>query len=158
MEVSEIGGQLRDCHIVDIVIEALDALLPIVADRQTSRLGERHGKVRVQSANRSNRGQRRLVQEIFTKAQPEKISDGHFDRRLGFSIPISAQHQFLQMERLIRVNREPDMSNDPWLTNFQERGGLAGLENDEVSVGSGAIVAGSAFVFVLAKSREISQV
>ena len=75
-------------------------------------LPERHGEIAVQRLDRRAVQKRRLVDEILAEIQAEEIAHRSFDAGLGIAVPVDAEHDFLQVIRALRGDREPDVRDD----------------------------------------------
>ena len=73
---------------------------------------------------------------IGAKSQAEKVADGSFDTGRLFAIPIDAQHNALEMIRLVVGDGEPDMGDRARAIGIQHCEGRARRNLAEISIGA----------------------
>src|SRR5947209_2783750 len=127
---------------IDIPIQRIDALVPLVGDRNAGVLLERHGEEAVQSFIGPDRHGNGLKEKILSRPQTEEIADWSFNAGAVLSIPVHSHNDSLQVVFLFIGNGEPDLRNLAWSGFVEHRDRFAGGNGAEIGIATGAVVTG----------------
>ena len=115
---------------------------------------KRHRKKTIQRLVRPHRQWLRLVQVIIPQPEPEEIANRCFHAGRAFPIPIHAQHQRLQMIRIVAGNRDPNMTDQPGPSLVEQRKSLPGRNAPRVRIPPRAVIAGNPLLHIILSLRQ----
>ena len=155
VKVELIPGQgLAVSAIVDVEIKRVRLTRPLVRHRDARMFLKRHREKAVQRLVRPHRQRQRLIQVIVPQPQPEEIANRSLHARRSFSIPIHAQHQRLQMVRIVACNRDPNMTDHPRPIRVEQRKSLSGSNLRDVRIPPAAVITGNAMLHIILSLRQ----
>ena len=131
--------------VVDIVVEGPHVGIGLVLYLDTSALTERHGEIAVHRRPLGLPGvgghvqHRALVRVHHSVSHPEEVAHRRFHAWVFHVVPIHADHQLAQIQRVLTCDREPDVPDDASALDQSDILRLALLNQDRVSVSARTI-------------------
>ena len=115
---------------------------------------KRHREETVQRLVRPHRQRLRLVQVIVSQPKPEEIANGRLDAGRAFPIPIHAQHQRLQVIRIVAGNRDPNMTDRPRPSFVEQRESFPRRNAARIRIPARPVIAGNALLHIVLGLRQ----
>ena len=143
--------------VVDVEVEGVGLDRAFVGHRDARVFLKRHREKTIQRLVGPDRQRNRLIKVIVAEPQPEEVADRRFDAGRRFPVPVHAQHQRLQMIRIVARNRDPDMRDQAGPGVVQQRERLSRSDGARIRIPAAAVITGGAVLHIvlgLRKSRE----
>ncbi len=158
MKIESAGRKrLAISPVIDIEIERLHRLAALVAHRDLCVPLERYAKKRVQCFRRANSKGYGVVEKIIAQTESKKIAHGRFDARRRLTVPVHAQHEFLQMVPFGTGDGDPYMGNDAGTSFVNQGERLARRHATIILVSPRPIIARGPFRYIVVRLDEVGK-